>query len=319
MDSVLIQGKLGKGELEQLRREFPQFIFLSMSELTYKTLGREEWSRIVIIYGNRLTAHELKLAEHLKWIHSPSPELNKLCLKELENRESIIITSSEEENKVQIAEFIFSGVLAYAKNLFHWEAVDKNPALLWDSKWRDQMISLENRTFIQIGLSNVGKEIAKKAKNMGMKVIGFDDKPTFNPYCHQIFHTRKLHFHLPEADVISVALPKGRQKDKLLKRTELELMKQDSILSIVGSSLIVDEIALHKLATGGKFRGILVDANYLVPIPPSSLLWDIPNIIITPEVAPRPRSENVVSLGNFRYNMRQFLHQNFSDMRNVLY
>jgi len=318
MNIVLLQAKLSEEEIDQLLREFPQYLFLAFRETSYKNLGKEDWARVEVLYGNRLTAEELEMALQLRWIHSPVPNLNPLCLHEIDERGKIIITSMKEENATQIAEFVIGGVLAYAKNLFHWEDADRNPTSLWDSKWRESMWSLEGRTFLQIGLGVVGTEIARRAKDLGMHVWGVHEQKTFHPFCQKIFSMQELHSVLPAADVVSVALPRGKQKLNFIKRSELELMRDEAILSIVGMKNIVDEDALATLSKKGKFRGVLLDAYYQMPIAQSSKLWEAPNIIITPEVAPRPKTEKGESMRVFRYNLRQYLHSNFTDMRNVL-
>ncbi|MCE5316094.1 MAG: hypothetical protein LLG04_01850 [Parachlamydia sp.] len=66
-----------------------------------------------------------------------------------------------------------------------------------------------------------------------------------------------------------------------------------------------------------RVRGILLDASYQTPISAASPLWKIPNIIITPEVAPRPKLTERQAFRTFLYNLRQYLHGNFRDMRNL--
>lgn len=319
MNIVLLQSRLTDEEIRQLINEFPQYLFLAPSEVTYKNLGREEWSRVEVIYGNKLTAEELEKAHQLRWIHSPLPNVNPLCLNEIEKKGNILVTSTKEENTAQIGEYVIGGVLAFAKNLFHWEDADRNPLILWDSKWRESMWTLRNRTFLQIGLGRVGTEIARLANEFGMCVWGVQEHRSFHPYCRKVFTRNELHSVLPMADVVCIALPRGLQKEKWFKREEIELMKHDSILAIAGYKGIIDEEALAEVAnTTEKFRGILLDAFYQLPVSPNSKLWTIPNIIITPEVAPRPKSTEKEFYRLFRYNLRQYLHSNFTDMRNII-
>lgn len=319
MNIVLLQSKLTEDEIGKLINEFPQYIFLAPSEFSYKNLGQEEWSRIEVIYGNRLTAEELEKAHHLRWIHSPAPNLNPLCINEIAKKGNIIVTSTREENSYQIAEFVMAGILAFAKQLFQWEDADLNPAVLLDSKWRETMWTLKDRLLLQIGLGSVGTEVARMAKAMGMKVWGAKQNPSFHPHCKKVFPDDELHSILPTADVVCIALPRGKQKEFIFRKREFELMKEDSVLIVIGSKNLIDEADLVEVAgNGGKFRGILLDAYHQMPVPPGSKLWSVPNMIITPEVAPRPKSLEKESYHLFRFNLRQYLHGNFADMRNVV-
>lgn len=316
MRIVLLQNKLSEHGIREMIHEFPSFFFLAPREVHYRQLGDEEWARIEIIYGNHLTEEELAKTRKLRWIHSPVPNLDPLCLNALDKKD-IIVTTTREENTAQIGEYVIGGILAYAKNLFHWEAADKNPTLLWDSKWRDSMWMLKDRIFLQIGLGKVGTEIARRAKLMEMRVWGIQETRTFHPHCQKVFNFQDLPTILPAVDVVSLALPRAQQKTTLFRKKEFELMKEDAILVIIGSKGLIDEEALLEIATTQKkFRGILFDAFYQKPISPSSPLWNIPNILITPEVAPRPKLVEKEAYHTFRYNFRQYAHNNFTDMRN---
>jgi phosphoglycerate dehydrogenase-like enzyme len=317
MNITLLQAQMTLQEVTFLLKEFPQYLFLSLSEASYATMSAEHWSRLEILYGARLTKEELAKAPQLKWIHCPGPHLSRLCMEEIEKRGNILVSNTVDENIPQIGEYAMAGILAFAKNLFAWKEINRFPGLLWDSKCRDTMWTLKNRVLLQIGLGKVGTEIARRGKEMGMKVWGVQQR-SFHPCCHKMFSMSDLHSILPEADVVSIAPLRGEEYYHLFKKEELALMKNDSILVVIGASTTVDEEALAFEAKSGKFRGILLDANYQTPIPIHSPLWKIPNIIITPEVSPRPKSTERLAFKLFVYNYRQYLHGNFKDMRNII-
>lgn len=320
MNIVLIQGQLTADEIHQLLNEFPQFLFLPLGETAFRALTPEQWKNVEILYGSRLILDDLAKAQHLRWLHSPIPNLNRICLDELDKRGNILVTFTQEEGAQQIGEFVMAGILAFAKQLILWRDADDNPQTLWDSKWRDAIWTLSHRTLLQIGLAKAGTEIARQGRQMGMRVLGVQRERTFHPYCQKTYPMTDLHALLPEADVVSICMARGKpfheSHKAILRQEELQLMKKGSILSIAGSGL-VDAKALSETASTGKFRGILLDASYQTPLPASSPLWQIPNIIITPEVAPRPKLTERQGFRTFLYNLRQYLHGNFRDMRNL--
>lgn len=318
MNIILLQGQLSVPEIDQLLKEFPQFLFLSLTETTYKNLPPSHWARLEILFGSRLTEEELALAPQLRWIHSPIPLLNRLCMDAIEERGNVLVTNTIDENVVQIGEFVLGAVLAFGKNLFLWRDLKENPYQVWNSRGRDTMWTLSNKTFVQIGLGKVGTEITRRAREMNMKVLGVENESSFHRYCHKSFALSELHTILPQADVICVALSKSKPHRSLLEKGDLEKIKDDSILIILGSGEIINEDDLIHYAKSGKFRGIVIDAYYQIPIPPSSPLWQLPNIIVTPEVAPRPKAIMQLSFKTFLYNLRQYVHANFKDMRNVI-
>lgn len=318
MNIAILQVQLNFSELKQLSKEFPQFLFLSFPRFGIQPISKEHWRRAEILYGGKLTPEDLAEAHQLRWIHTPTPNLNLLCLKEIQERGNILITNSREENYFQIAEFVLSVVLAYAKNLFHWKEVDQFPTILWDCKWRNKMWTLKDKVFLQIGMGKMGIEIARRAHLAGMKVWTMDSILSFHPFSNKQFIFNELHEVLPEVDIVSVAAQREKNLDIKLGSEELSLMKEDSIISILGSRQYIDENALYELSSQGKFRGILLDSYFQTTIPMQSKLWHTPNILITPEVAPRPKTANGESFKIFRFNLRQYLHGNFSDMKNLI-
>lgn len=318
MNTILLQTRLSSSEMDKLSKEFPHYNFLNFSESSYKNLTKDQWAQIEIILGNRLTSEEFLLAHQLRWIHSPTPYLNRLCLEEIEQKGNIIITTTKEEDIFQIGEFVIGGILAFAKNLFHWKEADHFPNVIWDSKWRDTMWSLKNRLFLQIGLGLIGTELTRRARQFDMKVFGVQKDRSFHPHCHRTFSIEEMDSLIDEADIISLALPRGKEYENWLQFDRLKHMKEDSILSIVGSHKIVNEDALDEIAKSGKLRGILLDAFYQTPIHPQSKLWKIPNMLITPEVSSRPKSNKKIAFRIFRFNLRQYLHGNFQDMQNLI-
>ena len=162
-----------------------------------------------------------------------------------------------------------------------------------------------------------GKEICE-GKNLGLKVTGIDQTRTFHPQCHTTYAMSDLPKILPQADIVCLTLPLTKNYYNWFTRKELDLMKDDSILIVAGSGETVNEDDLYAISQSGKLRGVMIDAFYQMPIPPTSPLWKIENIIITPEVSPRPKSEEKVSFQLFRHNLRQYLSGNYADMRNVI-
>jgi len=318
MNTILLQVRLQPQEIEKILREFPQYHFLAFNEISYKKLTSEHWQKIEIIFGNHLNLNELGLATHLRWIHSPTPHLPHLCLDSIQKKGNILISTTKEENIQQNAEFAFSGILAFAKNLFHWKDVNKFPNLLWDSKWRDSMWTLQNKTLLQIGLGQVGTEITKRAREWEMKTWGVDAKQNFHPHCQKVFTYADLPQILPQADIICLNLPRTKDFENFFTLIALKRIKDDSILIVSGSHKTINENDLYAVATEGKFRGILFDIFYENPVPPSSLLWKIPNLIMTPEVSPRPKTNKLQSVSVFKYNLRQYISGNYKDMRNIV-
>lgn len=316
MNTVIIQTPLIDAEITQLKKEFPQFEFIVIPR---HGVQEKIWQSAEVLFGERFTEEELMIASNLRWIHTPTPFIQRLCLKVIESKGNILISNTPESNVFQIGEYVMAAVLSFAKNLFHWKAADLFPPLLWDCKWRNNMWSLKGKIFLQIGLGKEGLEIAKRAQLAEMKVWGVEKLASFHPYCEKNFAFSDLDHLLPDADIVSLVIPYGEMGSGLkFDEKELNLMKEDSILIILGTTRHINEEALYQLSKGGKFRGILIDAYYQTAISPQSKLWTTPNLLLTPGVAPRPKAPDKEAYKLFRHNLRQYIHGNFLDMQNLI-
>lgn len=319
MYNAIIQAYLDEQEINQLTKEFPQINFIHFPKLAIVDIPDKSWQNTEILFGERLTEQNLILATDLRWIHTPTSSMQRLCLKEIEQKGNILISYTPETNTPQIGEYVLAAVGAFAKNLFHWKAADQFPMLLWDCKWRNNMWSLKDKVFLQIGLGKAGLSIANRAKLAEMIVWGVDELPSVQPFCDKNYSLRELHDLLPKADIVSVTIPYGNESiDCKLGKKELELMKHDSILSILATKRHIDEEALYECSKDGKFRGLLIDAYFHSAISTQSKLWQIPNLLLTPGVAPRPKKPDREAFKLFRYNLRQFVSGNYSDMQNLV-
>ena len=319
MNIVLLQVELDLVELNQLSREFPQYIFLSFPRYAHQPISREHWQRAEIYFGERVTPHELEVAENLRWIHTPTANIHRLSVKEIEKQGNILITNTREENLFQMGEYVLSAVLAFAKNLFIWKELMHHPGQVWDSKWRNKMWTLKDKVFLQVGMGKVGAYIAQQAADKaGMRVWGLDEKKSYHPCCLKWLNFQELKEALPEADVVSIAMPSEHGLQVRMGAEELQLMKEDSILSLLGSRREIDETSLIELSRQGKFRGIILDSYFHSPVSLHSKLWNIPQLLLTPEIAPRPKSSKNEAFRIFRFNLRQYVHGNFSDMKNLI-
>lgn len=318
MNIILLQSKLRLEDIDKLLNEFPQFLFLSLTEEACHQLSQEQWSRVEILYGNHLSREELSYAHQLKWLHLPNDDHRHISLEALKTRGNILITDTLPPNINELAEFVVTVIFSFAKNLCHWHEAAKFPGLIWDCKWKDSMWLIRDCKVLQVGLDSIGTEITKQCRELGMNVWGVQEKRTFHPYCHKTISVSNLHSVLPQMNVVIISMPKGREYKNYFGKAELDLMDKDAVLIVVGNNKAVDEKALGEALDSGKFRGVLIDAYEGTPLSASSPLWKRPNVIITPDISSDSDEAEIQSFQTFRYNLRQYLHGNINDMHNVL-
>lgn len=310
MPTVLIRDPLSPEELISLRTHFPQFIY--RMEIPDQELSSDEWSQVEIIYGTHLKHEEFNQAARLRWIHVPDPSMSTSPLQHIQQTH-VMVTVSKHTETHQVAEYAVGAILAFAKNLFDWKG---EGSLLPTGHLRDLIWSLRSRTHLQIGLGGMGESITAKLRDFGMRIWGVSTPPSFHANCHKIFSIHELNTLLPAADIVCVSMRVGNSIEPILKKAQLELMKQDSILLVLGAAGLVDHTALFDLAKDGKFRGVVWDGS--MRSTEAKQLRSLPQVLMTPHIAELPTTEERLGYRLFVHNLRRFIHQDFNGMRGLI-
>lgn len=318
MHLILVRDSLSEEQQRLFEREFPQFKIVEAQPDALPDLKPEELSASNIFYGGKLLPSELERLKELRWIHVPGPYIDDICLDLVKKQGNILISTTKEDNLPQIGEFALSVILAFGKKLFQWKEISRDPQQSTEAFCAQSMWRLPGRLALIVGLGRTGSEIAWRLKLNGLRVWGVQDPPTFHPDCEKVMPFADLTKVLPEADVVICALPREKQEAPLFRRAELELMKRDSLLLVFARGSVVDLDDLYEVAKGGKWRGVVIDAHFSKPVSAQSPLRQLPNVMITPEAGLYPLTFDSEGFHTFLYNLRQYLHNNFSDMKNLV-
>lgn len=312
MHTLLLQSTLDPREVVTLYREFPHYRILAL-DAKHSSLSEAEWSRIEILFGKHLSVDQLEHAKQLRWIQVPNANLKGLCLPEIFKRENILVTFTPEEDLYQRGEYVIAAVFALAKRFPNWKKGVGGVESEGDSVWTHSLWTLKDCTLLQIGLGDVGTEVARQAQRVGLRVIGAQSKATFHPHCQETISYRDIPLMLPQADIVSICLPQKDLRPNFFSRREFELMKQDAILIVLESEAALDRAALLATAKSGRLRGVVLDLSQ--PFSPQDPLWQEPLIWITPGIAALPHRPVHQAFHIFHFNLRQYKTGNFADLR----
>ena len=110
----------------------------------------------------------VKKAENLKWLHLSSIGVDKHIDKSIYQNEEILLTNSSGTYGKPISDHVLGLMIMLARNLHFFR--DQQAQHLWNKI--DANKDLFHSTLCIIGLGDIGKNLAVKAKALGMKVIG---------------------------------------------------------------------------------------------------------------------------------------------------
>jgi phosphoglycerate dehydrogenase-like enzyme len=160
--------------------------------------------------------------------------------------------------------------------------------------WREGSApsELQGATLGLIGLGSIGREIAKRATALGMRVLAVRDHPERGGVegVAEVYGPAQLGKLLGASDYVVLAAPVTSSTQGMIGRERLAQMRPNACLVNVGRGALVDEAALVDALRQKKIAAAALDVLEKEPLPAESPLWDMENVLITPHtgsVTPR--------------------------------
>jgi phosphoglycerate dehydrogenase-like enzyme len=282
-------------------------------ETVEKRVGEADVLVISGLWRNQL----LDQAKRLRFIQSIGAGTDQFPREELAKR-GIRLASARGVNARAVAEHAMALILALSRRLP--EARDNQRARIWrgmigDLSGRED--ELGGKTLLVVGLGDIGGRLARLAKAFDMRVVGMRRHPAFGRGAADSVHAMNaFNALLPDADVVALTCPLTTETENLVDAAALSRMKPTAHLVNVARGRVVDEAALIEALATRRIAGAAVDVTAEEPLAPSSPLWAIENVLITPHTAGETRryEDNVIeilldNLGRLRRGEEQLRNQ----------
>lgn len=193
--------------------------------------------------------------------------------------EGVTMTNASGAFGPVIAEYMVSCAMALARLI---------PAYARRRRWQDIgcELTFEGKRALILGAGDIGVCVARRMKPFGMTIAGVRRVPRAIPEGFDEMYTLdELDEQLALADYVFCVLPGTKETAGLLDERRLRLMKKTAVLVNAGRGSLIDTAALEKVMAEGHLFGAALDVTAPEPLPESSPLWDMENVIITPHVA----------------------------------
>lgn len=230
-----------------------------------------------IILSGRIPDELLKRTKRLVWFASIFAG-NDHLIKSACLPKAVTVTKMTVYGEM-MAEYVFAYLLYCLRNgSKHLEDQKKK---IWDPVRPER---LRGKVLGILGLGSVGREIAKRGKQFGMRVIGVRRTPGPIEDVDQTFGHQDLEKVIPLADYLVAVIPFTPETFHFLGGKELVLLKEGAILFNIGRGKTIDEEALIRVLKTKRITAVL-DVFEKEPLPAESELWTMENVIITPHVS----------------------------------
>lgn len=217
-----------------------------------------------------------------------------------------------------VSEHAMAMVLAFTR-LMH-QARDNQARAHWRgmiSEIGRREDELRGKTMLIIGMGQIGSRLAQLARAFGVTVIAIKrNLATGGQVADELHGMATLPELLPRADIVVLTCPLTAETRGIIDAVALSRMRRGAYLINVARGACVVEPALIEALESGRIAGAGLDVTDPEPLPASSALWMLPNVIITPHTAGETRryEENVIgilieNLGRLRSGKQELRNQ----------
>ncbi len=248
----------------------------------------------------------------LRWVHSASAGVERVLSAPIRER-GLVVTNARGVFSRPIAEYVLLVILAVSRRL---------PQLLElqrERTWQPlEGVEMRDVTVGVVGLGSIGRTVAALAGGLGCRVVAVRRRPeegvaatsaVGGPVAAELEATAGagpggapggVHGplelaavwgpeDLPEllavADFVVLALPLTPATEDLIDDEALGHVKPGAWIINIARGRLIDEHALGRALRGGRLGGAVLDAFREEPLPATSPLYDLPNLVITPHTS----------------------------------
>jgi len=263
------------------------------------TLMRRVGDADVLVISGLWQNYLLDHATRLRFIQSIGAGTDQFPREELATR-GIRLASARGVNARAVAEHAMALMLALNRRLP--EACDNQSRCVWRGMIGDlsrREDELGGKTLLVVGLGDIGGRLAQLAKAFDMHVVGLRRHPALGRgVADAVLPMDALNAVLPDADFVALACPLTAETENLIDAEALNRMKPGAHLVNVARGRVVDEAALIEALQTRRIAGAAIDVTAQEPLMPSSPLWAMEHVLITPHTAGETRryEDNVIEI-----------------------
>jgi phosphoglycerate dehydrogenase-like enzyme len=264
-----------------------------------ETLHQRVGEADVLVVSGLWNDDLLDRAGKLRFIQSIGAGTDQFPRAELAKR-GIHLASARGVNARAVAEHGMALILSLSRRLP--EARDNQAKHVWRGMIGDlaeREDELGGKTLLIVGLGDIGGRLAWLARAFDLRIIGLRRNPAHGRGAADAVHGMdELASLLPEADFVALTCPLTKETEHLIDREALARVKPSAYLVNIARGRVVEEAAFIEALAAKRIAGAAIDVTAEEPLAPSSPLWDMPQVLITPHTAGETRryEDNVIEI-----------------------
>ena len=238
-----------------------------------------DYEALVVRSQTQVTAEVIRAGEKLQVIARAGVGVDNIDVDEA-TRCGVVVVNAPTGNTISAAEHTIALMLSLARNIPQANAVLKSGV------WRrsDFMgTEVRGKTLGIIGLGNVGSEVARSARGLEMRLIGYDPFISVDHVQYIQVEPVPLKQLLKESDFITLHIPLTAKTKRIIGTKELALVKPTVRIINTSRGGLIDDRALVEMVKERRVAGAAIDVFVTEPIT-ESILFQEDNIVVTPHL-----------------------------------
>ena len=292
MADIVISEFMDMGSVEALRKDFSVVYDEKLVEKPEELTALAAECRALIVRNRtQVRGALLENAKKMTVVGRLGVGLDNIDMAACKEKNVTVIPATG-ANDISVAEYVISGLLMMARGCYG------DSAEVAGGKWpRAKQIGGEiyGKTLGLIGFGSIAREVATRARAMGMKLVAYDPFVPADSPCWTTYDTQPTSFDglLEQADAISLHVPLTPETKYLLNAECIGKMRPGVWLVNSSRGGVVDERALVNGLVSGNVGGAMLDVYENEPLPAGSVFADAPRCILTAHIGGVTRESNV--------------------------
>ena len=250
----------------------------------------EQLARTEALMAYSVPPGVLSAMPQLGWIQAMTAGVEQwLALPDLPDR--VTLTCARGTHREAMPENIIGALLYIAKP--YAEAVENQKQRKWVQRPAQP---LTGKTLGILGLGAIGRDVARVASALGLRVIG--TRRHAEPMAHvaEVFPAERTPEVLAQSDFVLLLLPATPETNEIIDAKRLGMMKPSAWLLNFGRGHLIKDDDLVAAVKSRKIAGAMLDVYRQEPLPADHPFWTTEGIIVLPHIGgPHPQRDKFVA------------------------
>lgn len=257
-----------------------------------KFINQNEVSVILVRSATKVKKDIIDACPSIKLIGRGGVGMDNIDV-EYAKSKNIHVINTPSASSLSVAELVFTHLFSMARNTYH---SNRTMPLEGDFNFKQlkknysQGVELKKKVLGIIGFGKIGQEVAKIGIGIGMDILFFDPNIKTQKLILEFSNQKTVEFELKQSDLpellknsdmISIHVP--QQKQALIKKTELKLMKKGAFIVNTSRGGVIDESDLISFLNNGHIQCAALDVYENEPTPNMNILMH-ENIALSPHI-----------------------------------